>query len=360
MNIQSIALFFERCWEKRWFRVTQYAASIILSLAVLFVVWFFATDSGTNFRYFLADTLITTQHRHWAAYLIGEEGLKKRVQEIWLLSDEYARIKDTAAIDPDGAKDKPLVEIEPISGTGFQGYLMSVSDPKKVKIVVPNRVGKGERVSEMVARTDAAAGVNAGGFVDPEWRGNGFVPIGIVMAGGQLFFNGNGGDMPTHIVGIDKNGKMVAGKYRPSQLLDMGVSEAVSFSPKFIVNGEGMIKSRSSGWGVAPRTCMAQKADGTIMFAVIDGRQKHSIGATLYDIQEIFLEKGAVIAANLDGGSSTVLVHDNKVINSPASEYGERYLSTAFLVFEQPESVEVKNIWEGLSRQQLNPAIKVR
>jgi exopolysaccharide biosynthesis protein len=105
---------------------------------------------------------------------------------------------------------------------------------------------------------------------------------------------------------------------------------------------------------------MAQKADGTIMFAVVDGRQKHSVGATLYDIQEIFLQKGAVIAANLDGGSSTVLVHDNKVINSPASEYGERYLSTAFLVFEEPENVDVKNIWEGLTRQQLNPAIKAR
>jgi exopolysaccharide biosynthesis protein len=341
-------------WKKRWFRITQYITSGLLTLSLLFLIWFLYTDSGTHLRYFLADTLITTQHRHWAAYLIGEQDLKKRVDEIWRMSDEFARIQETTAIDINTALKKPLVEIEQISGTGFKGYILSIADPKKIRIVVPSKVGIGERVSEMVSRTGAVAGVNAGGFADPQYRGNGFVPIGIVMSGGELFFNGNGGDVPTHIVGIDKNGKMVAGKYRPSELLQMGVSEAVTFSPKFIVNGQGMIKSRSAGWGVAPRTCMAQTADGTILFAIIDGRQTHSIGATLYDIQQIFLDKGAVIAANLDGGSSTILVHNKKIVNSPAGEYGERHLSSAFLVFEDPNEVKIKNIWQGIDHRNLD------
>jgi exopolysaccharide biosynthesis protein len=149
---------------------------------------------------------------------------------------------------------------------------------------------------------------------------------------------------------------MVAGKYSPKEILAMGVKEAVTFTPKFIVDGKGLVKSQADGWGIAPRTCMAQKEDGTILFAIIDGRQTHSIGATLYDIQEIFLERGAVIAANLDGGSSTVLVHDNEIINKPASPHGERYLPTAFLVFEHPESVQIKNVWEGLDISKIDPS----
>jgi len=132
--------------------------------------------------------------------------------------------------------------------------------------------------------------------------------------------------------------------------MSLGISEAVSFSPRIIVNGKGLIPNRSQGWGVAPRSVMAQRADGAILFLLIDGRQPgYSLGATLYDAQEILLEKGAVIAANLDGGSSTVLVKEGgEIVNKPSSSSGERYLPTAFLVFEHPESVEVPNIWAGM------------
>jgi exopolysaccharide biosynthesis protein len=160
-----------------------------------------------------------------------------------------------------------------------------------------------------------------------------------------------------HIVAIDKEGRMIAGKYKPSELLKMGVQEAVTFAPRFIVNGVGQIKSQADGWGIAPRTSMAQKEDGTIMFAIIDGRQPgYSIGATLFDIQQIFLEHGAVTAANLDGGSSTVLVHNNQIVNRPSSEFGERYLPTAWLVFDNPNAVQIRNIWEGLDPSKIDPS----
>ncbi|MNJ78607.1 hypothetical protein D3C77_764030 [compost metagenome] len=67
------------------------------------------------------------------------------------------------------------------------------------------------------------------------------------------------------------------------------------------------------------------------------------------------LEHGAVIAANLDGGSSTVLVSKGgEVVNKPSSEYGERYLPTAFLVFEHPEQVNIPNICQGLRPQDID------
>jgi exopolysaccharide biosynthesis protein len=65
---------------------------------------------------------------------------------------------------------------------------------------------------------------------------------------------------------------------------------------------------------------------------VIDGRQLQSLGATLRDLQRVFLDYGAVTAANLDGGSSTTMVYNGQVINKPADIFGERYVPTSFVV----------------------------
>nr|WP_261381666.1 phosphodiester glycosidase family protein [Paenibacillus cremeus] len=343
--------------------------------SMLFSLWFFLTETGSNIRFMMADTLITTQHRDWAKYLIGSDELDRRVQRYWAQFDRYSAIQDkglvhierkpTATPTPTGAAavtvpvppKQDLVEMEPISGPNFKGQLLIIHDPKKLRIAVPGKVGKGEKVSSMVQRLGAIAGVNAGGFVDPEWMGNGFQPTGLVMSGGKVFYNDGGMNTPNHMVGIDKDGRMIAGKYSPNELIKMGVQEAVTFAPKFIVNGVGQIKNQADGWGIAPRTCMAQTEDGTILFAIVDGRQPgYSIGATLFDIQKIFLEHGAVTAANMDGGSSTVLVKDNKIINKPSSEYGERYLPTAWLVFDEPEKANIKNIWEGLDPSKIDPS----
>lgn len=349
--------------RRRGWKWMRRMAAAMLAVAALFAGWFFLTESGRSWRYMMADTLITTQHRHWAKYLIGQEGLDRQVAKYMKQFEEMSETPSTITVQietppPEEPQqpDKPLVEIEPIEGAKFKGHLLIVRDPKTIRLAVPEKIGKGEKVSSMVKRTGAIAGVNAGGFVDPEWQGNGFQPTGIVISGGTIFYNDGAMDSPTSIVGIDKDGRMVAGKYTPKQMLAMGVREAVTFTPKFIVDGKGLIKDQASGWGIAPRTCMAQTEDGTILFAIIDGRQPHSIGATLYDVQQLFLEKGAIIAANLDGGSSTVLVKDNEIVNKPASPYGERYLPTAFLVFEHPETAPIRNVWQGLDISQIDPS----
>ncbi|TXK86099.1 phosphodiester glycosidase family protein [Paenibacillus sp. N3.4] len=343
-------------------RFIMYTLLVFVVLFMGVMGWFFLTLSGSNVRYMMADTLITTQHRDWAKYLIGSTELQTRVEAYWKKFDEMGDEKDKGIVEIEHNTKTPVIEkkelvtIEPISGTNFKGQLVTISDPKKLRIAVPEKAGKGEKVSSMVKRTGAVLGVNGGGFIDPNWEGNGFQPEGIVISGGKIFYNDKGMNGTVQVVGIDKEGRMIAGKYKVSELIDMGVQEAVSFSPRFIVNGVGQIKSQADGWGIAPRTSMAQTKDGSILFAIIDGRQKNSIGATLYDIQEIFLEHGAVTAANLDGGASTVLVHNNVIVNKPSSEYGERYLPTAWLLFDHPETAVIKNVWEGLDISKIDPS----
>ncbi|WP_036693987.1 phosphodiester glycosidase family protein [Paenibacillus sp. FSL R7-269] len=349
--------------KKRGFFRTLFRVFMVCFILIIAAGgWLYFAPSAKNTRFLIADTLITTQHRHWAKYIIGEEELKHRVSDYTKRFEEMGDEVDTHEIKPEPVKEAehtPLVQVEEVSGSGYSGYVMIVNDPKKVRLGVPSKIGSGEKVSSMVARTGAIAGVNGGGFADPNWKGNGFKPIGLVISQGKLFYNGLGGKKSTQIVGIDKEGKMIAGNYTLDQLSKMGVQEAVTFQPRIIVNGKGQIKNAAEGWGIAPRTAMGQRADGALIFVVIDGRQPgYSIGANLYDVQQIMLKHGAVIAANLDGGSSTVLVKDNEIVNKPSSQYGERYLPTAFLVFDDPENAKIKNIWEGLDPAKIDAGKK--
>ncbi|KQO18838.1 phosphodiester glycosidase family protein [Paenibacillus sp. Leaf72] len=345
-----------------WRVVAALFAAILIS-SLLFLSWFFFTASGTSFRYKLADALITTQHRFLAKYLIGEQGLADRVADYAKQFQEMGEELDTHQITlPTGAGDhaaESLTSVEEVDGKGYHGFLMTVKDPTKIRLVVPEKAGRGEKVGSMVKRTGAIAGVNAGGFADPEWQGNGFQPIGLVITQGEIYYNGLGKDASAQIVGLDKQGKMLAGRYSIKELMKLGISEAVSFEPRMIVNGKGLIKNHADGWGVAPRTVMGQKEDGSILFLVIDGRQiGYSIGADLYDCQQIMLEHGAVIAANLDGGSSSVLIKEGgDLINKPSSKSeGGRYLPTAFLVFDDPSAVNVPNVWAGLNPGDIDPS----
>jgi exopolysaccharide biosynthesis protein len=64
----------------------------------------------------------------------------------------------------------------------------------------------------------------------------------------------------------------------------------------------------------------------------VDGRSESSGGIGLYDLANYLLELGATDAMNLDGGGSTTMFLDGKVVNHPSDKEGERKVSDAILV----------------------------
>ncbi|MNO47115.1 hypothetical protein D3C76_374210 [compost metagenome] len=179
--------------RKRTFSENVARFMIVMMLLASFMgIWLFFTPSGNNLRFLMADTLITTQHRHWAKYIIGQTELDKRVAEYQAQFEEMGTERDTHTIQTpsssieESEKEKPLIEIEEVSGKGYRGYVLTVNDPTKIRLGVPAKRGRGEKVSSMVARTGALAGVNGGGFADPNWKGNGFKPIGVVISQGKM------------------------------------------------------------------------------------------------------------------------------------------------------------------------------
>ena len=115
------------------------------------------------------------------------------------------------------------------------------------------------------------------------------------------------------------------------QAVDRGVRDALSFGPILIVNGEPSAVN-GSGSGLNPRTAIGQCADGTIILLVIDGRSAASLGASYADLINIMLENGAVNAANLDGGSSSMMYYKGQIINNCSSLIGDRGIPTSVIV----------------------------
>ena len=226
------------------------------------------------------------------------------------------------------------ITIEDIKGQGFKGKVMLIKDPKRIKVAVTKNLEvTGERVSDLVKDSGAIAGINAGGFADPNGSGNGAFPDGLTVHNGEIVHN-NAGNVSTDIVAFDKDGNLIVGPITVDDIKKRNIQEAVYFWPALIKDGKrGVFKDTE--WGVAPRTAIGQKADGTIILVVIDGRQLSSIGAKMSDLYNIFMDYGAVNAGNLDGGSSSELVFNGKVINKPCDIFGERYLPTAIVVMPE-------------------------
>ncbi len=81
-----------------------------------------------------------------------------------------------------------------------------------------------------------------------------------------------------------------------------------------------------------PRTAVAKLKDGKFLMITVDGRSESSGGIGLQDLAEYLLSLGATDAMNLDGGGSSTMFVDGKVVNKPSDKEGERKVSDAILV----------------------------
>ena len=231
------------------------------------------------------------------------------------------------------------VQLIDIAEGTCKGKLLIVSDPKQVILGTSDEFVRqpGLLLTDMVAKYDGIAGINAGGFNDENGSGNGGIPQGLVITNGEIIW----GDAttPYHMVGLDSDGILHVGAMSGNAAVEQGVQWAVSFithdglASSLIINGE--VQQQNLGGGVNPRTALGQRADGALLLLVLDGRSINTLGATMEDVVNIMLEYCAVNAGNLDGGSSSVMVYDGEIINHCASVTGPRRIPTGFIVLKE-------------------------
>lgn len=233
------------------------------------------------------------------------------------------------APDAPEAEDGQDLELIRLRGKTYKGYLLIVKDPSRVYVGTPaDKPGKSDRLENIVARYGAVAGVNANGFEDEGGRGNGSIPLGLVISQDRLF---HGATARYAAAGFDQNNVLRVGDFTTEQAKELMLRDAVSFGPVLVMNGEpANITSTSSG--LNPRTAIGQRADGAVLLLVLDGRQTDSLGATYQDEIDIMVKYGAVNALNLDGGTSSAMYLNGERVNGTAAITGTRSLPCAVLV----------------------------
>ena len=293
--------------------------------------------------------MTTMNHRYLATWLYSDEYIQKVLKnnsiiEVDEVSDPnqikfrkysssiYKNKYEKDILDRD--KDD-LYKVIEVSGSGYQGYLVAVYDPSRISIATTAYLGvRGESILTVSKRENAIIAMNAGGFYDPDWNSNGALPHGTVISNGKVVSDYVDANMGGGFIGFTNDNKLILGNMSKEEAIKTGYRDAIEFGPYLIVNGKRSFIKGNGGWGRAPRTAIGQRSDGIVLFVVINGRLANSIGADMVDLTDIMENYGAINAANLDGGSSSELVINNKIINTPVAggENGLRNMSTFWVV----------------------------
>lgn len=222
------------------------------------------------------------------------------------------------------------IKIVEVKTSTYTGKLVFIDDPSRVFVANTNNKGsRGELILNYLDKYDAIIGINANGFMDYEGKGLGGDIIGYSISNGEVWGKGNFNSYTT--IGFDNENRLVVGKLKDYESYNL--RDAAQYKPALIINGEVLMEG-TAGWGMQPRTVVAQREDGVVMFLVVDGRKVgYSIGITMGEAAELLKKYGAVTAAACDGGSSSVLAYNGEIINKPSTPMVTgRYLPNAFLV----------------------------
>ncbi|MCD8376141.1 MAG: phosphodiester glycosidase family protein [Oscillospiraceae bacterium] len=253
--------------------------------------------------------------------------------------------KDGEAYDENG------IELIEISGSTYYAKLMIVQDPSKIKLATTYPWTEyGKNLDELVEDSGAVAGVNGGLYVSESNKGGS--PLGVAVSEGEILYNQPSGWAGLYMIGFDRDNilQIVDIEGMTSTELETlikwtGIRDAVAFQDEasdannhfvpLIINGEAR-QLNGQGSGANPRTAIGQRADGSVLLLVTDGRGASGhLGATASDLISIMLEYGAVNAANLDGGSSSCMYYNGAYEMTSVTLYHANSswrLPTAFVV----------------------------
>lgn len=320
----------------------------VVCVSIFLFVFYGPIESFRNF--WITTAMTTMNHQYLATWFYSDETIERVLANNSVKEVEEVTDTDEIKINKYSAKtiyknqyekelltrdDNDLYKVIEVKGSSYQGFLVALYDPSRISIATTKYLGvRGEDILTVSKREGAIIAMNAGGFYDPDWNSNGALPHGTVISNGQVVSDYADAGMGGGFICFTNENKLLLGRMSKEEALSKGCRDAVEFGPYLIVNGKSSFISGNGGWGIAPRSAIGQRKDGIVLMLVINGRIPSSIGANMRDLTEIMENYGAYNAVNLDGGSSSELVINNEIINTPVAggRFGLRDMSTFWVV----------------------------
>ena len=326
------------------FIMTLYVLCFVDGLTVLY--------KSNAFREWLITTAMQTMnHQYLCKWFYSESEINKVLDNNYVLesgeSTDASLITKEEVVTYANEYERQVLEREAgavykiinLDVNGCKGYLGVIYDPTTVHLAVTDHLGSyGQYVTTMAKNNNAVLAINGAGFYDPGYSSTGGNPSGITISDGKIITRGEYGTITQSggIIGFDQEGILYLLKnLNVDNAINMGIKNAVTWGPFLIVNGERSFIKGNGGWGYAARTAIGQRKDGIVLFLVVDSNASRTKGADMVDLTDIMENYGAVNAANLDGGTSSVMVENGVLINDPidgALRHQTRAIADSFVV----------------------------
>jgi len=325
---------------------------ILLVVTVVVACYVLLNGPSTTMRDALVLSAKQASATKWIPALFLDEDLVRQIEEnsktvtydVVSLEDVAAPSEKELANEWDDAIDG--IRLVTIQKPAFKGYLLMIKDPTRVFVGTASdfKSGKaGMRIFDVAEKYNAVCAINGGEFPDGAGGGNGATPIGITYSQGKKVYSGH---TNRTFMGLTNDNKLVVSEgMTEARAKELGIRDGVCFQTGncLITNdGTNMTTHYSpNDTGRAQRTAIGQRADGTILLLVTDGRTASSLGATHNDLIDVMREYHAIVAGKLDGGSSAMMYYRNysQVYNIPEDqldEYGRRGLVNTYKAFTEP------------------------
>ncbi len=356
LNRNSTTISPNNIWKKGAYSIFMgcYAGGCIALLLLLY-------GPSTSFKDWLVTTAMATMsHQHYCKWFYDDSDIEEVFSRNYIEEtgdstnpdlidfDALEQPNDGTPIVYENEYERIVLERNPediykmvtFNVNGCKAYLAIIYDPSKVHVTTTNRIGvSGQYVTDMAKRENALVAINGAGFYDPGHNSSGGKPRGITIVNGKIVTNNEYKAVTTGgLIGFTQDNKLVLLKNTTAKkALEMGVRDAVSWGPFLIVNGVSAYTKGNGGWGYAARTAIGQRADGIVLFLVVDSNANRTKGANMVDLTRIMENYGAINATNLDGGTSSVMVENGELINNPIDSTLSRQtrpIATSFIVTE--------------------------
>lgn len=181
----------------------------------------------------------------------------------------------------------------------------------------------GNTYARNLTETTSVQAANAGAILAINGDYYGAQERGYVLRNGVLYRASAQSGTDALVIGADGNFRIInEGETSADTLVREGAWQVLTFGPA-LINGGQVTVSSSDEVGRAmtsnPRTAIGQISEGHYLLVVSDGRTKESTGLSLRQLAELMQSLGAQIAYNLDGGGSSTMVFQGRVVNSPTT-----------------------------------------
>ena len=355
--ISFITLVFGIYWRcKYWYRKSFKAlklvlVSILISLYMLgcsgFIFILYGPYDG--FRNWLITTAMgTMNHQYYCRIFYSDEYINKVLGSNYIdaggAETDPSLVDHKKTIEYENEYEKAVLEhkkgelykVIKFKYNDVNAYLGVVYDASKISVGYTKWLHtSGQYIYDMAKEQNSVLTINGGGFKDPGQNSKGADPIGVTISNGKIITDEKVGGS-YGVIGFNKDNTLVLKQnFNAHQLIHEGIRDAVTMGPFLIVNGKPSYVKGTGGWGIAARTAIGQRKDGIVLFLVVDSNETRSKGATMADLVQIMQRYGAVNASNLDGGTSSVMVVEGKMINDPidsAMRHRTRGIPTIFKV----------------------------